>query len=200
MNTLELHEAIEKAGDARDYTRQARIFCDETGAKIEARYIKTGAQFGEDDDARDIYEVRISRGAREYVFTFGNSIKDTEDRLERIYKPDSHYALKEIRKNGGKPLHGIHAGASKRAREWHEQHNEFLSVFDSMAGDRPSAYSILAAMTKYEPEGNVDDFAAEYGYTKPSEALRVFNAVQEEWKAMQSLFTDAELEAMQLIA
>lgn len=63
---------------------------------------------------------------------------------------------------------------------------------------KPSAYSVLACLTKDAPE-NVDDFAADYGYTKPSEAIRVHKAIMREWEGVCELFNDAQIEKLREI-
>ena len=48
----------------------------------------------------------------------------------------------------------------------------------------------------YQPADNVDDFADEFGYEKPSEALRVFEAVNKEYDNLCKLFNEKELEML----
>ncbi len=64
---------------------------------------------------------------------------------------------------------------------------------------RPTAYDILASLDGYEPNDNIDDFASDFGYTKPSEALRVWEAVKEQYKELCKLFTEEELEKLREI-
>jgi hypothetical protein len=65
---------------------------------------------------------------------------------------------------------------------------------------KPHAYDVLACITKYPVEDSVDEFALEYGYTKPSEALRIHGAVREEWQNVSRLYNEAELEMLRAIA
>lgn len=67
---------------------------------------------------------------------------------------------------------------------------------NSAMRQKPSAYSVLACLTKSEPEQNVDAFASEYGYEKPSEAIHVHKAVLEEWEGVQKLWTPEQLLAL----
>ena len=62
--------------------------------------------------------------------------------------------------------------------------------------EKPSAYDLLASITKCEPPTDVDEFAEEYGYTKPSVAIRVYNAVTREWDGVQKLWTAEEIEKL----
>lgn len=199
-----LLEKIEALGNARDYKGQAAVFLDATGAKIEARYLRTGPYFeGESiKDSRDIYEFRITRGSRVYQAEFGESITGTEKRILLLAPPAAKGLESRVRM--GEDVSGVAYGMQymypRRLREWTAAHKEWMDVRDKNAGQRPSAYSILSAMTTCEPPQNVDDFADEYGFTKPSEALRVFAAVQKEWQGMRELFTDDEIAALSRIA
>lgn len=207
MEKTTLADKVQELGDAGKYREQARAFLEATGAKIEARYLATRPHFGESDkDARDVYEVRISRGSRSYSFEYGDSIANTEERIAMMLRPEDKYLAPRIRVDGHDAVPGMGIGFLSRSayvrkvNAWSDEHKKMLDVQDADAGQRPDAYSVLACLQKYEPPQDVDDFAAEYGYTKPSDALRVFEAVKKEYAAMQSLFTDYELGAAQAIA
>ena len=62
-------------------------------------------------------------------------------------------------------------------------------------GERPSNYDILAGLSVYDYD-NVDDFAVDFGYEKPSEALRAFTAVRNETMNLKKLFNNEELELL----
>lgn len=64
---------------------------------------------------------------------------------------------------------------------------------NALARKRPSAYSILSCLQKYEPEIDIDEFAETYGIEKPSEAIRIHGAVTKEWKALRDMYSDKEL-------
>ena len=52
----------------------------------------------------------------------------------------------------------------------------------------PTAYDVLAALTKYDPE-NFDNFCSEYGYdTDSRKAEKIYKAVQKEYDNIISLF------------
>lgn len=197
-----MHAKVEKLGEADNYNGQADAFLKGTGATIEGRFlgIQSG-HFGPDDDNRDTWEIRIKRNGREFVFKFGNSIKATEDRLERLlgnsasYQPARYRKEPELIKNSMFGKVKVEKWESA-AKEWH--------VLTSNAGGfndfEPRPYDILAGLTNYEPEKDIDDFAAEYGYTVISEAVRVHKAVLDEWENMRALFDNDELETLGLIA
>jgi hypothetical protein len=60
----------------------------------------------------------------------------------------------------------------------------------------PSDYSILAAITKYDP-GTFKDFCDDFGYSDdPIMAQRTYFKVQEGWAAVRRLFSGKELEML----
>lgn len=66
-------------------------------------------------------------------------------------------------------------------------------------GKAPSAYSVLACITKYDP-GTFEQFCGDYGYdTDSRKAEKTYKAVVEEWQNIRTLFTPEELEKLQEI-
>ena len=65
--------------------------------------------------------------------------------------------------------------------------------------EAPNMYDILACLTKYDV-GTFDDFCGEFGYNNDSRnAEKIYKAVVKEYKAVNRLFTDAEIEALSYI-
>ena len=194
-----MRREVEMLGNAGNYHGQGQAFLAGTGAIIEARFLKMAAgHFDAKDEARDIWEIRISRNGRTHTFQYGTSIRDTEERLERIAGPQRSETGAYMRTRGipGSLLPG-------RIKKWEENARAQwvrLETIEAMQLNAPHAYDILSGLTKYEPPQDVDEFAAEYGYEKPSQALKIHRAVLEEYAAMQKLFTDEELEIMGLIS
>ena len=192
-----MHREVETLGDAGNYHGQAQAFLAGTETIIEARFhaMKAG-HFGPDDkDIRDIWEIRMTRNGRVYQFHFGESIKRTEERLERI-------AGSTRSESGERMRHGYTLGfpAQSKFQKWETAAREWvkLETMEAMSMNAPKAYSILACMTTYEP-GDVDEFAANYGYEKPSQAIRAHEAVTKEYNALRAMFDNDELETLALI-
>lgn len=60
----------------------------------------------------------------------------------------------------------------------------------------PTAYDILACLTKYDP-GTFEDFCREFGYdTDSRSAEKTYNAVCEEYEKVKTIWTDAEIEQL----
>lgn len=68
----------------------------------------------------------------------------------------------------------------------------------SHARKSPDAYSILACLPNYTPE-TLDDFANEFGYTKPSEAIRVYKEIKRQYKQLCEMYSEPELTALREI-
>lgn len=63
----------------------------------------------------------------------------------------------------------------------------------------PTAYDVLASITKSEP-GTFEDFCGGYGYDSDSRrAYQTYEAVVDEWKKVRAFFTDEELTELQEI-
>ena len=60
----------------------------------------------------------------------------------------------------------------------------------------PSAYDVLACLDPFFDYANVDVFAEDFGYNKPSLAIATFNACQEQAKELKKLFSSVELEEL----
>ena len=54
----------------------------------------------------------------------------------------------------------------------------------------PTAYDVLACLTKYDP-GNFGDFCRDFGYDEDSRtAERIYRGVQKEWDKVSKMFGD----------
>lgn len=66
-------------------------------------------------------------------------------------------------------------------------------------GITPTAYDVLASLTKYEV-GSFENFCDEYGYNTDSRsAYKTYKAVLKEWKNVERLFTADQIEMLQEI-
>jgi hypothetical protein len=69
----------------------------------------------------------------------------------------------------------------------------------AQGNEEPTMYDILTCITKYNP-GSFEDFCGDFGYDEDSRsAEKTYKAVVKEYKAMCKLFTQEELEVLQLI-
>lgn len=73
------------------------------------------------------------------------------------------------------------------------------SVQDTKANKPPTAYDILACITKSDP-GTFKDFCSDFGYDSDSrKAFQTYQDVCAEWQDVRAFFTDKQLEELQEI-
>lgn len=172
-----------------DYNLQAANFLRKTKSTLKIEYLKTAPMpWDNGDQGRDIYKITLKRDSRTYSFEFGQSLVHS-GKYHLFDKPERGLAQTV---HGGK---GTWSRDNEHIR--HCGHNEWVKNSKFQA---PSHYDILAALNPFMYAENVDDFALEYGYEKPSEALRVFNAVKNEADQLQKLFNDNECQKLSEIA
>ena len=73
------------------------------------------------------------------------------------------------------------------------------SFRDTKNGEAPTAYDLLARITKSDP-GTFEDFCGNFGYdTDSRRAERIYKGVCREWQKVQRFFTAEEIEELQEI-
>lgn len=167
------------------YELAAQSFLMDTGAKLSVRFIGKEKYFPDDKEPRHVWEFRITRGKRSYTSRFGNSIaamQELEKKMRLLKDYEATHAETINKHRAAKILDPL--------KTWQP----------AGSPNCPTAYDILACLHVYEPPATVDDLAVDFGITKPSEALRIFEAVQKEHAALTSLFTDEELERLAAIS
>lgn len=176
------------------YEQQAINFLNSTSTEFKCEFIKNSKHFSDDKETRDIYKITLTRKNRSYTFDFGNSINDSgfklrqgSGRIINIPTSDSERAL--LLKN---------RATLKRLVERTIKFN--LNDHDKiLLPKEPTAYSVLACLTKYNP-GTLEDFCSEFGYaTDSKKADIIYNAVKDEFLHVISLFNESELEQLQEI-
>lgn len=168
-----------------DYEEQANDFLMKTGTKFECKFIKTGKHFADDKDERDIYQITLTRGARSYSFSFGNSVNNSGKYIISIYVQNS---LKLSRKFA-------HENEIKNMR--YGLIKSDMTLNKNFAP--PSSYCVLACLTKYDPD-TFENFCSEFGYdTDSKKAEKIYLSVKDEYMNVCMLFNTDELELMQEI-
>lgn len=70
------------------------------------------------------------------------------------------------------------------------------SINKTKSGEAPTAYDVLACLTKYDPE-SFEDFCSNYGYdTDSRNAKNIYKAVKKEYLNLCTLYTAQELEKL----
>lgn len=74
--------------------------------------------------------------------------------------------------------------------------NFWNSFNDSQEGKAPTAYDVLACITKDDP-GTFENFCDEFGYDPESkQSKKTYKAVEKEWQKVQTFFNQEELEEL----
>ena len=168
----------------KDYNKQAKEFLVSTGVDIKMVFKKNDYHFKEDTDKRDIYSVTISRGSRSFTFDFGQSIakscKIRDTKLSHDYTMD------------GKGIN-----CNKKIVDMAKFRAGFPTGYMiEVKGNEPTAYDILTCLTKYDPN-TFEDFCDNFGYNTDSiSAVDTYKAVKKEWKNVQTIWTDKEIELL----
>ena len=166
-----------------EYEKQATEFLASTGATIECTKLGTFKYFSDDEEPRDVFNVTIARGTRNYSFKYGDSLINTWYRaILRSNGTQATYAMmRHFRVRNSAELSALVRRNMKKLRAVPKQ---------------PTAYSILAAMTKYNP-GSFKSFCDEFGYSTDNiKARDTYIAVQDEYHSLCSLFTNEEMDRL----
>ena len=167
-----------------NYEQQAKEFLISTGVDIKTVFKKNDYHFKGDKDKRDIYSVTISKGSRAFTFDFGQSI--AKSRKIRDTKLSHDYSM------DGKGIN-----CNKRIVDMAKFRAGFpVGHIIEVKGSEPTAYDILACLTKYDPN-TFEDFCSEFGYSIDSiSAMETYKAVKKEWKNVQTIWTDKEIDLL----
>jgi hypothetical protein len=77
----------------------------------------------------------------------------------------------------------------KEGKTW--RFNFGMSLDSSGTGSFPSAYDVLASLTKYAPR-EFEEFCLDFGYVQEDKlAKRMYKAVKKEWEEMEAFFGEA---------
>jgi len=175
-----------------EYEKQANDFMQETGCTMHAVKLGTMPHFDDDKKSRDVFQITFVRGDKSYSFRFGDSISNTLDRLlASSIQLGSRCQLVPTQAL----FEHTHTKNAHRFCEWCNKNTKRLRAVPK----EPSAYSILACLTKYDP-GSFKNFCAEFGYdTDSMRAMKTYQAVQEEYEGVCRLFNAEEREQLQEI-
>lgn len=164
-----------------EYEIQADQFMEKTGTTMTADKLGHFPYFDDDKESRDVYQITLSRVISRmdatgnayckvsrteiYSFRFGQSIAHSDGEYLRRLKDDY------MRKTHG----------------WMIPKTEKTAHLFPKA---PTAYDILACLTKNDP-GTFSDFCSDYGYdTDSRKAEEAYFAVREEYSNVMRLFGD----------
>lgn len=119
-----------------EYEKQAQKFLEQTQTIFKAELVGHDKYFSEDKESRDIYKITLERkGKKPFVFRFGQSIVHSAVNLKGDYQTSASF-----QRSG----HYMPRKDSDFARK----------------RKAPTAYSVLACLTKYDI-GTLENFCAD---------------------------------------
>lgn len=159
------------------YEEQANKFLADTGTTFKIEYLRTGPYFHGDKESRDIYRFALSNTRGSYSSEFGDSIRNTEDRLAAKRPFSDKYMMIEREKKA-------HDAAVKR----HKAH------------PHPTAYDVLAGMGYYTSP-IFEEWVSDCGYDDAPMAdypkiRAVHEACVRESVALERMFTPDQMEQL----
>jgi hypothetical protein len=181
--------------ELNEYEQQAQSFLDSTNTEFKAEFLKYDKHFDADKEKRDIYKITLKRGSREFSLNFGQSLNNSglqfknknTGRVYRVIETDKYFEI---------------LNKHKTSKSYQRMAINQLLPFPVASCDEliypeaPTAYDVLACLTKYDP-GTFEDFCSEFGYEEDSRsAEKTYNAVKDEYLNVCTLYNDEELELM----
>jgi hypothetical protein len=168
IETLSESSISEKSG----YDLEAENFLLNTNTVLEWKFIDIAPYWPSDTQARPIWEFTLIRGKRRMVGRYGNSVASLWEAA------------------------GLENVAGLRTSLYNTcSLDQFVKQVKAskIKLDPPSAYSLLASLNICYAE-NLDDFAADFGYSKLSETLAAFEAERKQTVDLERLFNSDELD------
>lgn len=170
----------------QDYLKQANDFLEATNTEMAVSFLMNDFYFAGDKEPRDIYQVTIKRGGRKISFRFGQSLAESE----------FYYTMgKQKRPIGRDKLEWNKSQLLTFIRM--DNRSSFVEKLDTIhRPEPPTAYDVLACLTKYDP-GTFEDFCSDFGYDTDSRtAKKTYKAVKKEWANVQTIWDDSEIEQL----
>lgn len=151
-----------------EYTKQANDFMEKTGTTMETKLLGNMPYFEDDKENRDVYQITLRRPVHGKTRVWSF----------RFGQSIANSGDKVKRNPYGKTMYDHELISRKRII--------------------PTAYDILAGITKNDP-GTFDDFCGYFGYdTDSRKAEKIYFDVQKEWKEVSNIFGDVMYELQEI--
>ena len=190
MTTTEnLRNKIEEMIQASQYDEACALVAKKMGLTFSTEFVENNYYFEGDKDKRDIYNITLSKGGRNYTFKFGQSLNKSG-----FYAQQGRMKIDIDRKYIDK-------------KDLFIKSKHYMLGFGRFAGndkivrpEPPTLYDILTCLTKYDI-GTFEDFCGEFGYNEDSiMAKKTYKAVEIEYLNVQRLFNSEEIEILSEIS
>lgn len=167
----------------KDYLKEVKDFLRRCQATCEIVYGGiTRNENWKEKEKRNWYDVTLTTPKGTMSYTFWDSIRDTEI---------SQMSLKQYaEKKYGRYLHAI---------SFQEQMKAKRELQKAKAEAVPTESDVLLCLQTYDV-GGFEDFCADFGYDDDSiSALKLYHAVDKEFRNLARIFTEAQLEDLRKI-
>lgn len=166
-----------------EYDKQVQEFLDKTKTEITIEYKENNYYFKDDRSPRDIYDVTLKRGSREYKFTYGNSLIHSKHYVS-LTDENEWFTL---------------SGFNLKGRLKCTNKNYLKDYCKLIEGKPPKPYDILACLEKH-PYGSFEDFCCNYGYSNDSiSAKEIYDKAKIEYMSLATLYSEEEIEMLREI-
>ncbi len=178
------------------YYKQAEDFLKATKTTINIKFDSYRKYFPQDKEKRDVYNVTLKRGNREYTFTFGNSLINSgcqiigfKDRTVKTIITEDYFKYLEKAKKYKKSLRQIF--------NLHNLNSYSISSSREIKPPKePRPYDVLACLDVLYDD-SFEDFCSNFGYDTDSiTGEKIYNACLEQSNQLKILFNDKELEKL----
>lgn len=170
-----------------EYEKQAQEFLQSTGTKFTVEFVEHGKYFEDDTEPRDIYKVTLRRGDREFTFRFGQSLQCSGRYIVMYCCGEGLCTGQRLTEEQFKQYRGKLLGSPR----WCKKNKDF---------EEPTAYDVLAAVTKFDP-GTFEDFCGAFGLdTDSRKAEKMYEAVKNEYMSLCMLYNSEEMAKLSEIA
>jgi len=167
----------------KDYDEKAFEFLEKTNTEYKADFWKIDKYFDDDKEERAIFNITLKRGNRVFTFTFGQSLADT-------------WIIHDGAKIGRYMLFHNKLIFVQAVKEWKAGRKDKTGFWVEPNRKPPTPYSVLAAITKQDP-GSFEEFCSDFGCdTDSRKAEKIYQAVKHEFKELQRLYNDYEIERL----
>lgn len=186
----------------KDYEKQANQFLTETGVSFNVEFKKYDIHFEGDKEKRDIYKITLKRGNRTFTFDFGQSLNNSGLRVVNKNTNKDSFVVNtddymKLTKNG------TDTKMLKHKLNWNNRNIKIpyrIESFEKLIKPTPpTTYDVLACLQKYDV-GTLENFCDDFGYDIDSmQANKIYKAVCIEFKNIQIIWADTEIEQLQEI-
>ncbi len=173
------------------YDKAVEVVAKKYNLEFKAEFLENNYHFQGDKDKRDIYNITLKRVNRKYIFKFGQSLNKSG-----FYAQYGRQKYDLPREKMDLKNHELVIYVKRQFNRDFKNATKDTIIYPIA----PTLYDVLTCLQKYEV-GTFENFCDDFGYDTDSRtAKKTYKAVVKEYDKMCSLFSNDELEVLQLIS